>query len=293
MPPLLMLDFYQGLLGLPMAFETYKGEKGWTRVLRTAECQYLEFSYDPDHPRKDAPDRWNHYGYTKFNFAVDNIIALRDYLLGQGVELDQDLHATLDGASEIAMRDPDGNTVQFTVYSPDPVKELKDDINRQARKAQPQAFRLLGLTQAAVNTQHEQAMRDFYTRMLGLTQAGRLTAGLLASAMEEALKDDPQRLQNLKEAGDRPWIDYLDACDHQFVELFYALGDQKEAALPLSELYGFQWMSFGVEDVSAAREAFLSSKDAEAGPMIRTVDGLDGFWVKDPDGNKVLISNLD
>lgn len=287
-----MLAFYQNVLGLPMAFETYLGETGWTRVLRTAECQYLELTYDPEHPCQDAPDRWSHYGYTKFNFAVDNIVALRDHLTGKGIRLDQDLHGTLDGACEIAVHDPDGNTVQFTVYSLDPLTELDDDINSQARTAQPQAFRLLGLTQAAVNVQHTQAMRDFYTKTLGLTLAATLTKGTLAEAMAKAPKADPKMLEGLRKAADQPWIDYIDAWDHQFIELFYDLGGSKEAALPLSEFYGFRFFGFGVEEAQAARQALLDMKVA-AGPMVRTVDGLDAFWIQDPDGNKILISELE
>ena len=253
----------------------------WLSYFKLADGQFVELFYPGPQTKRTIEKRWDNYGYTKLNFEVDSIEAIRQVLLDGGVELSQDIHPTLDGSREIQVYDPDGNEVQFTEYSKTAARvPLPEEPGRRVTS------RVSHITQIAFQVKDGINMLNFYTAGLGFRRADRLTMGDLAAAMEKNPEADQRMLLGMKMNADQPWIDYIEVAPHQFIELFAANGTMQEDR-DLSDAFGYQHICIEVEDIRAAFDAvrqngLVPDTEISLGP-----DGAYQFWLTDPDGNRL------
>ena len=307
-----MLHFYRDILGMKEAFtltlrpaleklsqvsdqsdlsdkdrEKYKwmqavADRPWLTYLKMSDGQFIELFYDLRENMKSIEDRRAVYGYTKLNFEVDDVLAMKGYLLSEGVVLKDDYHPTLDGAFEIAVLDPDGNEVQFTQYGEHAKLTLADDPDHTV------ISRVKYITQVAFDVQDAVSMPAFYGQGLGLKKAMTLTVGDLARAMERSGLADPALAAAMKAYHEKPWIEYYEVGPHQYIELFYSPGGAPlREARDLQDTYGYQHICIEVSDVHKAWDAVTANGIIPDTGITRGQAGAYQFWVKDPDGNRL------
>ncbi|MBQ9643013.1 MAG: Gfo/Idh/MocA family oxidoreductase [Lachnospiraceae bacterium] len=260
-----------------------KKDEKWITYFKLADRQFVEFFHPAGSPRREIADRRKNYGYTKLNFEVESIEALRERLVSFGVKLDDDIHPTIDGAREITVHDPDGNEVQFTEYP-------KGDTARIAMPPAPEGHscsQVLYTTQVAYQVKDAVNMEYFYRFGLGLKKVFRLTYADLAAALEQGGQADPKMLMGMKMMGDKSWIDYIEVAPHQYIELFHTDGQNLEVDRDLADAKGYQHLCIEVEDIHAAWDAVIYNglkpdEEIRLGP-----DGAYQFWLTDPDGNRL------
>jgi catechol 2,3-dioxygenase-like lactoylglutathione lyase family enzyme len=86
--------------------------------------------------------------------------------------------------------------------------------------------------------------------------------------------------------GTKPWIEFLETGEHQFLELFYTDSDMSFLDRQ-KQTYGYQHLCLEVDDIQAMR-TLVESKGIV--PDTEDEFGLDyswQFWLHDPDGNRV------
>jgi len=266
-----------------------KAGKRWLRYLKLSDEQFLEFFYDNGDWSRSIANRSEQYGYQKLNFEVTDIQVIRDHLAAAGVAIDQDIHPTLDGSTEIMVHDPDGNEVQFTEYTHG---LPSDDGEVRSGEGRPVSLsRVEGLTQLALQVKDDVNMLRFYTDGLGLKLVKRLTVGDLADVLAKDPGADQQAVMMMRMQEESSWIDYLEVAPHEYIELFHTMGQEKKEDRDLSDAYGYQHFCIEVEDIYKAWDAVVANgltPDSE----ISAHDGLDGtltFWLVDPDGNRFEI----
>ncbi len=258
-------------------------DQKWLTYFKLADRQFMEVFYPTPRPWREIADRRKNYGYTKLNFEVESIEALRERLVSFGVKLDDDIHPTLDGSREITVHDPDGNEVQFTEYG-------KGDAARIPMPPIPEGHSCSAVqytTQVAYQVKDAVNMEYFYRFGLGLKKVMKLTYGELAAAMERSGQADPQMVMGMKMMGDKSWIDYLEVAPHQYIELFHTDGQTLEEDRKLDDAKGYQHLCIEVEDIHAAWDAVTKNglkpdEEIRLGP-----DGAYQFWLTDPDGNRL------
>ena len=91
-------------------------DRPWIVYMKLADGQFLELFYDMGGNGRTIENRRDNVGFVKFNYEVANAAALREKLAAAGVKIVRDLHTTVDGSTEFAVLDPDGNEVRFTQY---------------------------------------------------------------------------------------------------------------------------------------------------------------------------------
>ncbi len=270
-------DFFRKILQMPK--EMLEGN--WLTYFKLADGQFVEMFYPVPGRERVIEDRWANYGYTKMNFEVDSIEAIREALVEGGVELAEDIHPTIDGSREIKVFDPDGNEVQFTEYSKTPRVNLPDEPGRNV------LAKVSHITQVAFQVKEGMNMLNYYTTGLGFKHVDRLTMGDLAAAMERNPNVDQRMLMGMKMMGDAPWIDYIEVAPHQFIELFYVNGQQKGEDKDLSDAIGYQHICIEVEDIHAAWDAVKANGLTPDTEIRLGGDGAYQFWLVDPDGNRL------
>jgi lactoylglutathione lyase len=127
---------------------------------------------------------------------------------------------------------------------------------------------MFGIAHLAVTTKDMEKSLDFYINALGLKKVFEIPN---------------------KDTG-KPWINYLHMAGRQFVELFYN-GDKDNPWQ--SGTRGFNHICFEVDDINAAVE-----KITRAGYTMDSLpkQGSDmnwQAWVKDPDGIRVELMQID
>ncbi len=255
-------------------------DRPWIIYLKLADRQFLELFYDMADGGRFIPDRRANYGYIKCNYETADARALRDRLAAVGVPIREDLHTVIDGASEFTVLDPEGNEVQFTEYpggSPLPLAEDQDhSVCSQVRYT----------TQAAYQVKDAVNMELFYCRGLGMRKVFTLTYADLCRAAR-ASGAAAEELQRLEALGDRPWLDYIQAGPHQFIELFHTDGQTLREERDLGGTYGYQHICLEVADIEAAYEAVTANGLTPGGPISEGADGAYQLWLTDPDGNRL------
>ncbi len=304
-----MLDFYGGVLGMEEAFtltlgqleDSWKAQYGgqvpaesrayleamggdrarpWIVYLRLADGQFIELFYDMGQGYRTIRRRRENVGFFKFNYETRDILSLRDRVAAAGVALAEDIHVTADGSREFTVHDPDGNEVQFTQYADRGRIPLSADPTHKSRS------QVLYTTQVAYNVGDGANMARFYCQGLGMKKAATLTVADLRAALEKS-GGDPAELRRLAALEDRPWIDYIEAAPHQYIELFYDYGAPKKQDRDLSDAYGYRHICLEVADIHAAWEAVTANGLTPDTPISQGADGAYQFWLTDPDGNRL------
>ena len=262
---------------------TAAGDRPWIDYLKLADGQFIELFHDLGRSSRKIGNRRENYGYTKFNYEVEDIETLRDHLAAEGVKIDEDIHTTADGSREITVHDPDGNEVQFTEYPKGetaliPMSEAPDHkVCSLVRYTTQIAYQV----KDAVNMEH------FYCRGLGLKKVSSLTYLDLCKVVEQSGQADPKMLMGLKMMGEQPWIDYIEVAPHQYIELFHTDGQTLKEDHALQDAYGYQHICLEVEDIHAAWDAVTSNGIKPDTQISLGADGAYQFWLVDPDGNRL------
>lgn len=262
-------------------------DKPWLTYLKLADGQFMELFHDLGRSSRTIDDRREVYGYTKLNYEVEDVLALKEHLLAEGVELKEDYHPTLDGAFEISVLDPDGNEVQFTQYGPEArISHSEDPMHEVSSWARYTA-------QVAFDVQDIVNMPAFYGEGLGLKKVLTLYVSDLIPALETSGTAKPEQTAGMKMMTDEPWIEYYEAGAHQYIELFYPLGggplrEDRE----LQDSYGYQHICIEVSDIHKAWEVVTSNGIKPDTEISCGLDGAYQFWITDPDGNRVELMEL-
>ena len=257
-------------------------DRPWITYLKLADGQFLELFHNLGRFSRIIPDRRAVYGYTKLNYEVDDVLALKEHLAAAGVELKDDYHPTIDGAFEISVLDPDGNEVQFTQYGG------HARITHAADPAHRSLSRINYTTQVAFDVQDTAGMPTFYGTGLGLTKKLTLTAGDLAEAVGRSGHADPAMLDALMSRAEKPWIEYYEAGPHQYIELFYSLGGPElKEDRNLEDAFGYQHICLEVSDIHAAWDAVTANGLKPETDITLGLAGALQFWLRDPDGNRI------
>ena len=256
-------------------------DRPWITYLKLADRQFLELFWDMGGNDRAIPDRRACYGYMKTNYETADAGALRDVLTGADVKLLEDLHTTVDGSLEFAVLDPEGNEVQFTQYQKDGRIPLQDDPGREVCSL------VRCTTQVAFQVQDAVNMELFYCRGLGMKKVFTLTYGDLCRAMRQTGQGTEAALRRLELLGEKPWIDYIQAAPHQFLELFHTDGVTLREERDLRGTYGYQHICLETADIEAAYAAALANGLKPDTPISEGADGAFQFWLTDPDGNRL------
>lgn len=257
-------------------------DRPWITYMKLADHQFVELFYTLGREFTQVEDRWKNYGYTKVNFEVDSMEAIREKLLAGGVELAEDIHPTVDGSREIKVFDPDGNEVQFTEYGKEGETVLK--LSEDRRES---CSHVKYTTQVAYQVKNAFNMLNFYTGGLGLRKAGTLTYQDLYESMKQAPGMDKNVLIGLQSKGNSPWIDYIEVAPHQYVELFHAEGSPKETVEDLTGRVGYQHLCLEVSDIKKAYDVCVANGIKPDTEISLGADGAYQFWLTDPDGNRL------
>lgn len=136
---------------------------------------------------------------------------------------------------------------------------------------------------------NEKEMLHFYEDILGMKKLFLLTSDdLLATAR----KDNDSELTELlskrfPDVGSHPWIQYMKLADHQYLELLFQMGEERQEVKNPEDYYGFKKVNYEVHDIYAMYHR-LTEKGIKVKDKIHTVaDGAKEFTVLDPDGNKI------
>lgn len=257
-----------------------RGELPWLEYLKLADHQYIELFHNIEGEKKLFIDRQEYYGFLKLNYEVDDIEVIKKILINAGVEIKQDIHKVIDGALELMVHDPDGNEVQFTQYDKNGLIPLTE------KKEHEVCSQLKFTTQVAYNVKDTINMKNFYCKGLGLRCVKTLTYGDLAQHLEE-IGHEEEMIANLKMVSNEPWVDYIEVAPHQYIELFYTLGDPKKEERDLSRYYNYQHLCLEVSDIYEAKEAIMKNGVKLDIDINLGIDGSYQLWIVDPDGNRI------
>ncbi|MGN1016810.1 MAG: VOC family protein [Faecousia sp.] len=299
-----MLRFYSEILGMRPLFtltasdlaDTIRAQGGqveeplksivqrdpqapWIQYMKLSDRQYLELFHGLGGQYADAENREEFYGYQKVNYETADLEGLRQRLADAGIPLKEDIHTTADGSREFAVLDPDGNEIQFTQYTEDTVIPRSEEPPREAVSP------LSHTTQVAYQVHDDVNMLSFYTRGLGMRKVYTLTFGDLAAWLEKTGCADAQTLVTLRSLASEPWIDYLEAAPHQYLEFFHTPGPKKQRN-PEGH-YGYQHLCLEVTDIRKAWDAVTRNGVRPFTQITLGCEGAYQFWMEDPDGNKI------
>ena len=126
-----------------------------------------------------------------------------------------------------------------------------------------------------------------YCKGLGLKAVYTLTYDDLRKLLERSGQADEKTLTGLRMMGDRPWIDYIEAAPHQYIELFYTVGQTLKEDRNLQDAYGYQHICLEVHDIKAAWNAVTVNGLKPDTPISLGAAGAYQFWLVDPDGNRL------
>ena len=216
-------------------------------------------------------------------FEVSSIAEIRDRLITAGVELDEDIHTTLDGSRKITVHDPDGNEVQFTEY-PD------QDRVRFSMPPVPERHScssLLYTTQVAYQVKDAVNMDRFYRLGLGFRKVDSLSYADLTAAGIGEEEMDRQARTRLAILRGKPWINYYEVAPHQYIALFHAEGKTLKEERNLDDTCGYQHLCIEVTDIYSAWDAVTQNGLIPVEPIRYGPDGAYQFWLTDPDGNRL------
>ena len=257
----------------------------WVEYLKFADRQYLKIFYGESRITGRIENRREYIGYQKVAFEVPDIHALREKLTAAGIPLQKDVAPTSDGSLEISVYDPDGNEVQFTQYS----ENIKTRLGIADLPVPRSGASLLHTTQVAFQMKNCNEMLCFYTEGLGLKKAVSKTYAELHDALLQTAegKANPSRFASLEPLRALPWLDFIEAAPHQYIELFYPDGSDKKPAPDLTAVEGYQHLCLEVGDIQKAWEAVTSNGLTPDSPVALGADGSLQFWLTDPDGNRI------
>ena len=257
----------------------------WVEYLKFADRQYLELFYGESRITDRIENRRDYCGYQKMAFEVPDICILREKLVDAGIALQKDITPTSDGSLEISVFDPDGNEVQFVQYSENILARLGIAALPAPRSGTP----LLRTTQVAFQMKNCAEMLRFYTEGLGLRKAVSKTFAELHDTLLQTVegKAEPSRFASLEPLRDLPWIEFMEAAPHQYIELFYPDGSEKKTAPDLTSVEGYQHLCLEVSDIQRAWEAVSANGLTPESPIRFGADGSLQFWLTDPDGNHI------
>ena len=259
-------------------------DRPWIVYMKLADGQFIELLYDTDGAGRRFPaNRQEKYGHVTFNCEVEDVIKLRDRLLAKGVAIDRDVRAAVDGSRKITVHDPDGNEVRVTEYPKGAGGRmpLRDDPGHESCSF------VSYMTQAAFQVKNAVNVEHFYTKGLGLKKVLTLTYADLYEALKKSGQADAESLQNLAIWRDRPWIDYIEAAPHQYIELIHTDGQTKREDRNLQDAYGYQHICLEVADIHAAWDAVTANGLTPDTDISLGADGAYQFWLTDPDGNRL------
>lgn len=134
---------------------------------------------------------------------------------------------------------------------------------------------------------------EFYCEILGFTRKFTMTYSDLAEAAKQRAIDhnyEPPKemIEALSQKADKTWFVYLQICSNQFVELFEA-GDATEMSIPDDKHFNYQHMALIVDGIENVRDELIEKGVEIDIELDRSVDSNSGFWIHDPDGNKIEI----
>lgn len=178
--------------------------------------------------------------------------------------------------------DPDGNEVQFTQYA-----RGEQAMISLAADERESCSCVRYTTQVAYEVNDKVNMASFYCRGLGLKKAMTLTYGQLYDVMKDSGRADETMLMGMKMLGNQPWIDYIEVAPHQYIELFYSMGEKKKEVRDLSGYDGYQHLCLEVTDIHAAWDACIANGLKPDTGISLGADGSYQFWLTDPDGNRL------
>ena len=130
-------------------------------------------------------------------------------------------------------------------------------------------------------------MEMFYCRGLGMKKVFTLTYGDLCRAMRQTGQGTEDTLRRLELMGEKPWLDYIQAAPHQYLELFHTDGRTLREKRDLRGTYGYQHICLETTDIEAAYAAALANGLEPDTPISEGADGALQFWLTDPDGNRL------
>ncbi len=263
-----------------------KGSEPWVEYLKLADRQYLELFHNNGMHKEESPNPKDYYGYMKHNYEVEDIQAIKVRLEAHGISLLTDIRTSADGSLELAVKDPDGNEIQFTEYS----KEAKELLEIEGPyDKNPNSEKLIHYTtQVAYQIKDSHKMREFYIKGLGLEPVRTLTYHDLAKTLQaNSLGQNKAMLQKIEELEDSPWIDFLKVGPHQYIELFHTPGQKKKAQPNRQTCYGYQHLCLEVSDIDLAWKAVIDNGLTPDTPIKIGADGSMQFWLVDPDGNRI------
>jgi len=127
---------------------------------------------------------------------------------------------------------------------------------------------MFGIAHLAITAKDMEKSLDFYTNALGLKKVFEIP--------------EP-------ETG-KPWIIYLYVGGRQFIELFYN-GSKDNPWKP--ELRGFNHLCLEVDDIHTATDKIIKAGYTLDDPPKQGADHNWQAWVKDPDGIRVELMQID
>ncbi|WP_163580834.1 VOC family protein [Gracilibacillus saliphilus] len=98
-----------------------------------------------------------------------------------------------------------------------------------------------------------------------------------------------EKLFELHNQDNEPWIIYLKVCEGQFIELFY--GGKKQTTID-GETIGYNHLCLEVDDINEIADHL---KEKGLTLDVEPQQGLDlnhQCWIKDPDGNRIEFMQL-
>ncbi|MCR8633999.1 VOC family protein [Paenibacillus radicis (ex Xue et al. 2023)] len=98
-----------------------------------------------------------------------------------------------------------------------------------------------------------------------------------------------QKLFELQDKDDQPWIQYLKVCEGQFIELFYGGLNKVE---PVQKPIGYNHLCLEVDDIhEIANHLKANGVTLDVEPKMGK-DTNYQCWAKDPDGNRIEFMQL-
>ncbi|MFD0675366.1 MULTISPECIES: VOC family protein [unclassified Paenibacillus] len=98
-----------------------------------------------------------------------------------------------------------------------------------------------------------------------------------------------QKLFELQDKDDKPWIQYLKVCEGQFIELFYGGLNKVE---PVQKPIGYNHLCLEVDDIhEIANHLKANGVTLDVEPKMGKDTNFQ-CWAKDPDGNRIEFMQL-
>jgi lactoylglutathione lyase len=249
------LAFYCDGVGMTKAF-SLADEKGepWIEYLKICDGVFLELFYGGGDLGEPS---YEEIGYNHLCLTTGDAdsLAARLHTAGYLDEVKPDEGG--DGSKTFWARDPDGNKLEFTQYSPEcgHMKANKNPYNFEAKG-------LTGVGHVGYVVSDMAAALAFYRDQLGL------------DVVMEMDKDG------------KPWIKFLYINDGSFAELFE--GGVREQSYKSNYLH----LCLECVDVAASVEE-LRARGVEIDVEPKTgADNNTQAWIHDPDGNKIELMQI-